>query len=125
MPMQLQVVLAILAGGALGSVTRVGLVVLVRQATGDTALGTMAVNVLGCFAFGLCWSLHAGTWSKVVEFGLFAGFFGAFTTFSTFAFECLQLLERGRMLAFVFHFVGQNLLGGLALLLGLSLGRTA
>ena len=125
MPMQLQVVLAILAGGALGSVARVGLVVLVRQMTGDTVLGTMAVNVLGCFAFGLCWSLHAGNWPKFVEFGLFAGFFGAFTTFSTFAFESLQLLERGRMLAFVLQFVGQNLLGGLAMLLGLSLGRSA
>ena len=76
MPMQLQVVLAILAGGALGSVARVGLVVLVRQMTGDTVLGTMAVNVLGCFAFGLCWSLHAGSWPKFVEFGLFAGLAG-------------------------------------------------
>ena len=54
---------------------------------------------------------------------MFVGFFGSFTTFSTFAFECLQLLERGRHVAFALQLVGQNLLGGLAMLSGLLLGR--
>ena len=118
-----QIVRAVLAGGAMGSLARVGLMLLVRQVAEDAALGTLVVNVLGCFSFGLCWALHGGGWSKVVVAGLFAGCFGAFTTFSTFAFECLQLLERGRTMMFVLHLFAQNLLGGLAMLGGVSFGR--
>lgn len=116
-------ILAVLAGGALGAIARLGLTVAVKQVAGDPALGTFAVNALGCFLFGLCWALYGSTWSTAVAACVFTGFLGAFTTFSTYAFECLQMLEQGRHAAFALHLLGQNALGGLALWGGLSLGR--
>ena len=52
-------------------------------------VGTLVVNVVGCFLFGVVWSLEherllIGDDTRVV---ILAGFMGAFTTFSTFIFE--------------------------------------
>lgn len=112
--------------GALGSLARYGLAGLVQRATpGTFPLGTFMVNVLGCLAFGFVWgvcenriSLHPDV--RVV---LLTGFMGAFTTFSTFTFESLGLMETGQWMAFALYAGGQLLLGLVLLWLGLGAGR--
>lgn len=58
--------------------------------------GTLVVNVVGSFLLGLLTGLalhhHLGANAKTV---LGTGFCGAFTTFSTFAFETVRLAEEG------------------------------
>lgn len=59
--------------------------------------GTLAVNVLGSFLLGLLLDLNlrSALLSPDVRVGLTVGFMGGFTTFSTFSFETVRLLEEG------------------------------
>ena len=63
--------------------------------------GTLAVNVLGSLALGLIMegSLRSTLLSPELRFGLTVGFMGGFTTFSTFSYETVRLLEEGSMVA--------------------------
>jgi CrcB protein len=56
---------------------------------------------------------------------LVVGFLGGYTTFSSYTFETLQLLEAGEPLAAVAYVLSSNLLGLAAALLGISLARVA
>ncbi|WP_123042631.1 fluoride efflux transporter CrcB [Cohnella candidum] len=59
--------------------------------------GTFLINISGSFVLGLLYALHANTtvpsWAWFV-FG--SGFCGAYTTFSTFGYETVQLIEQKR-----------------------------
>ena len=120
--MQAQVLLAIAAAGALGAVARFALGHAALLLWNGMPWHTALVNVLGCFGFGLVFALYSGRWSPVLTTAVLAGFFGAFTTFSAFAFDCVALLREGRWLACVLDLVGQNVLGLLAMWGGIELG---
>ena len=62
--------------------------------------GTLAVNVIGSFLLGLIMegSLRSTLLSPELRMGLTVGFMGGFTTFSTFSYETLRLLEEGSFL---------------------------
>jgi CrcB protein len=51
------------------------------------------------------------------------GFMGAFTTFSTFAFETATLLQRSQVGLAVANLLLQNIVGVLLMVLGMSIGR--
>ncbi|MEO6594673.1 MAG: CrcB family protein [Planctomycetota bacterium] len=119
--MQASLLLAIAAAGSLGAVSRYLLGNLVLDCCPGLPLHTFVVNVLGCFGFGLCWSLAAGRWSPQVTAAVLVGFFGAFTTFSAFAFDCHALLSERRYLVLLIDVVAQNVLGVLALAAGIAL----
>ncbi len=96
--------LALAGAGALGTLCRHGLSVMAgrwhrHEADGVllVPLGTLAVNALGCFAFGLIWAWTAARAEASPELRLvvLTGFMGAFTTFSTFGFETMHLLRSG------------------------------
>jgi len=76
------------AGGVLGALARHLLGERIERGT----LDTLAVNVLGSFALGVLVAVPAGD-SLLLLAG--TGFCGAFTTFSTFAFETVRLFETG------------------------------
>jgi len=61
--------------------------------------GTLAVNVIGSFLLGLIMegSLRSTLLSPEVRMGITVGFMGGFTTFSTFSFETVRLLEDGSL----------------------------
>lgn len=63
--------------------------------------GTLTVNVLGSLLLGLIMegSLRSTLLSPDLRFGLTVGFMGGFTTFSTFSYETVRLLEEGSLLA--------------------------
>jgi CrcB protein len=122
--MHTRILVAVALGGAVGAVVRLLVSMLVeRVADGPLPLATLIVNVLGCFLFGLAWALHDGGWSRVSCAAVFVGFLGAFTTFSTFAFEGLELLDRGRPLLLALHLFGHNAVGAAAMVAGQWLGR--
>jgi len=91
-------VLAIAAGGALGSVLRYGLSHTVHALLGrGFPYGTLAVDVLGCLAMRYLSVLlleRSGA-DAVVRAGLLVGLLGGFTTFSAFSIETLNLLREG------------------------------
>ena len=63
--------------------------------------GTLAVNVIGSLLLGLIMegSLRSTLLSPELRFGLTVGFLGGFTTFSTFSYETVRLMEEGSLVA--------------------------
>ncbi len=63
--------------------------------------GTFAVNVIGSFFIGLVMELGLQSTAipSTLRVGLTVGFMGGLTTFSTFSYETLMMLEDGRILA--------------------------
>jgi fluoride exporter len=112
--------------GAVGTLARFWLQGFVQRLTGGGfPWGTFAVNVLGCFLFGVVWSMAE---ERLVISGetrliILTGFMGAFTTFSTFAFETGEQLRESQWLYAAGNVGGQVVLGVLALFLGMALGR--
>lgn len=96
----MRVILAIAAGGALGAVARHYMTHQVALLAGSGfPWGTLAVNVLGSFIMGLLVEAMALFWSPALELRAFlvVGVLGAFTTFSTFSLETLNLVEEGAL----------------------------
>jgi CrcB protein len=94
--------IAIAAGGALGSLARYALSNAVYAFLGrGFPWGTLAVNLLGSFLMGILFvlSIERLSWAPEWRGAILIGFLGAFTTFSTFSIETLNLLEEGAMLA--------------------------
>lgn len=88
---------AVGAGGMCGAVLRFWLSGAVYALTPSPRLpwGTLAVNVLGCFAIGALSGLaeSRGVLSPAARLFLLIGMLGGFTTFSTFGYETLSLLR--------------------------------
>jgi CrcB protein len=65
-------------------------------------VGTLVVNVLGCFLIGVFAGLTRpdGGWElpPIVRQAVMLGFFGGFTTFSSFALQTLNLVNDGQWL---------------------------
>lgn len=61
--------------------------------------GTLVVNVLGSFLLGLImtFGLRSSLFTPELRLGLTVGFMGGFTTFSTFSYETIKLLEEGSL----------------------------
>jgi CrcB protein len=121
-----QKLLALALAGALGTLCRYALAGLVqRAADGLFPWGTLAVNVLGCLLFGAAWALAQERFvlSGETRAVVLVGFLGAFTTFSTFAFETGAMLRDADWGLAAANVLAQNLLGVAGFLLGLVLGR--
>jgi CrcB protein len=90
------------SGGAAGAVARHAAGLLCTGLLGDRfPWGTLAVNVLGCFFLGwLAQSAASSTAiSDTMKLTLGTGFLGAFTTFSTFGVQTIQVWNRSPALA--------------------------
>jgi len=94
--------LAVALGGAVGAMARYGLSGWIHNATGALfPVGTLLVNVVGSFIIGV--ALYLSTerflWPAETRLFLTTGFCGSLTTFSTFSYETLSLLESRQWLA--------------------------
>ena len=88
--------------GGMGCVARYMVSGWVYSLAGRTLpYGTLAVNVIGSLLLGLIMegSLRSTLLSPELRFGITVGFMGGFTTFSTFSYETVRLLEEGSMVA--------------------------
>ena len=87
--------------------------------------GTLAINVLGSFILGffMIWTTERvivdPRWRLLVA----VGFCGGFTTFSSYAFESVVLMEQGRWLLVGSNFLANNVLALAAALAGMALAR--
>jgi len=84
--------------GGLGCVSRFLVSGLTYQILGrNLPYGTMLVNVVGSLllAFLMTFGMRSTMLPPDVRVGLTTGFMGGFTTFSTFSYETLRLLEEG------------------------------
>lgn len=107
--------------GGLGCVARYLVTLWTQQLAGHGfPHGTLLVNVSGSLLLGLLLSMGVRglPLSTELRFGLSVGFLGGFTTFSTFSYQTLLLLEEGS-----FWSAGLNVLLNLSLcLLGAFVG---
>ena len=86
---------------------------------------TLAINVSGAFLLGLLMALSIDRGVVSPDWRLFlgTGVLGGFTTFSTLSYESIALLEQGLVLQGAANMFGSGLLGLVAAVLGLFLGR--
>jgi CrcB protein len=115
---------AFVLAGAVGAPTRYlvdGAVQ--RRARTSSPLGTFVVNASGSFVLGVVTglALHHGL-SRTGRMVVGTGFCGAYTTFSTFTFETVRLLEQGRHTAAVRVVLSTVVVCGLAAAAGTGLG---
>jgi len=122
----LRLFLLLVTFGAIGTLARYGLQGVVQERSGSGfPAGTLAVNLLGCFLLGGVGQYALGHLSVPADWrvAITVGFFGAFTTFSTFSWETVHLLDDGDWMRALFY-AGVSFFGGLFLLkLGMRLAE--
>lgn len=112
-------------GGFLGANARYVLGSWVGQKWGTAfPYGTFVINVTGCFILGLFQTLALHfAWSDSWRLLIAVGFVGAYTTFSTFEYETLQLAADGVWPRVMGNILGSVLLGFLAAYVGVVMAR--
>ena len=118
--------LLVIAGAAVGAPLRY-LCDRAVQARHDTVFpwGTFAVNVLGSLILGLITgAVSAGGASPQVQLAVGTGFCGALTTYSTFSYETLRLLEDDARLFAAANIVASMVAGVGAAFLGVAISQT-
>lgn len=101
--------------GTLGTLARYGLQGLVQTRTASTfPSGTLVVNLIGCFLLGGIaeYALLHLSIPPDWRIGITVGFFGAFTTFSSFSWETARMLQDGQWRAATVY-VLTSVIGGL------------
>jgi CrcB protein len=114
---------AFVAAGAVGAPIRYLVDIAVAQRVrGALPWGTLVINVSGSFLLGLLTGLglHHGL-PKTARTVLGAGFCGAYTTFSTFTFETVRLVEEGSPAEALMNTAATFLAGAVAAAGGLAL----
>ena len=87
--------------GTIGTLARYGLQGLVQTRIGTTfPWGTLVINLTGCLLLGFIGQLTLNRMliSSDMRIAIAIGFFGGYTTFSSFAWETAKLLETGEWL---------------------------
>ncbi len=114
----------IAVGGALGSLARYGLGGWVHGWAGEGfPWGTLGVNTLGCLLIGFAMRAFPGLpISAELRATVTIGFAGGFTTFSTFGWETLALLQRGEWPRALAYGLASVLLGLTAVFAGWGMG---
>ena len=114
--------LLVAIGGALGSVLRYILSLVIPKVAGFP-WPTFVANILGCFCIGIFSGLFlkCGSLSPNLKLFLVMGFCGGFTTFSTFASENLALLQSGKIGMFAIYALSSFAIGVAACAAGLYL----
>lgn len=119
--------LALIAvGGAAGTLARYFVSGLSHRVFGGTfPMGTLAVNVLGSLIFGVVWALAEERMaiSPMARTVMLVGFMGAFTTFSTFAFETMGFVRDSQFLYALLNITANCVLGFGAVITGMWIGR--
>jgi CrcB protein len=114
----LRILLLILFGSA-GTLARYALGGLIQYRAGSSfPAGTLTVNLVGCFLLGGIgeYALQHLSIPPDWRIGITVGFFGAFTTFSSFAYESSRMIEDGDWVKMAIY-VGVSVTGGLLLAL--------
>jgi len=120
------VLVFIAVGGAAGAVSRYLVQGWVEELTGGRfPWGTFVVNISGSFFLGVVFALamDRAIMSPEIRVPLMIGFIGSYTTFSTLMLESWRLVEEGDMLFMFGNLIGSVVIGMLAVVAGLAVGR--
>ena len=107
----------VMLGGAVGSLARyVAGIAIAGRFPGRFPLGTLFVNLTGCFVIGAVMPIviHKPNWRLL----LVTGFLGGYTTYSAFAYETYASVRGGSSWIGLLNVVASVALGYLAVWLG-------
>lgn len=113
-------------GGFAGAITRYLVDGAVSDRTGGAfPWGTLVINATGSFLLGLLFAMsqERAILPAEIRGPLMIGFLGAYTTFSTFMLESWRLVEAGSWSAVAANLAGSVVLGAVAVVAGLTVGR--
>lgn len=112
-------------GGACGALLRYGVSEIVQPARNEFPLATLITNISGAFLLGLLATLLLERFevSAQIRVGITVGVLGAYTTFSTFSLETIELLNDGEWQTAVFYVVISVMGALLAVWAGQGLAR--
>src|SRR5437868_14634736 len=117
-----QFILIVFAASGIGGVARYSMQSWIFKFYPFTfPLGTFIVNMTGCLLIGIFYALSekGNLLTPEGRLALTTGFCGGFTTFSTFAYENMNLLRTGDYLYFGLYAAGSMLLGIAAVYIGI------
>lgn len=112
--------------GFVGTIARYGLSGLVAKRYGETfPLGTLAVNLIGCFLVGLLFYLMQERFlvNQNVRTIILVGLLGGFTTFSSLGLQTFTLLQNGEFGLAVANLGISNLIGLFMVWVGYTLAK--
>ena len=115
-------ILLVAIGGAIGSVMRYLVAVLMKNFNlGEFPWHTFTVNMIGCFLIGLIfsWSLQSASFENIRLF-VMVGILGGFTTYSSFGLESFDLFKQGKIMTASAYIIGTNIVGLIAVYFGYS-----
>lgn len=122
---KVETLLLIGLGGFLGANARFWVSTWVVQRLGSQfPWGTLVVNLSGSLLLGvlLAWAANHTAFDPRARLFLVTGFFGAYTTFSTFANESVALLQGGDWIGALGNILGTNAVCLAGALVGLIVG---
>lgn len=104
--------LFLMTGGALGTLARYAASGLAHRLTDSLfPVGTMLVNTAGSLLIGIAWAFwEDSSLPAYIRSFLFIGFFGGFTTFSTFSLETLNLIRDNEIRLAALNILANNIL---------------
>ena len=119
-------ILLLIAFGATGTLARYGLDGWIQYRVGARfPAGTLAINLIGCLLLGVIgeFSLNHISVPPDWRIGLTIGLMGGFTTFSTFGWDTVRMLNDGEWIKAVVY-VAASVLGGIiCMIAGMRLGN--
>ena len=121
--------LTVFLGAGLGGSLRHGVNLACGRWCGtEFPLGTLIINVIGCFSMGLLagwFAFRSGGGQQGLRLFLTTGILGGFTTFSAFSLDTALLWERGQASGAAIYVIASVLLSIAACFGGLALIRSA
>ena len=119
-------VVYLVIGGSLGTLARYFMTGWISDAWPTPGLGVFIVNIVGAFIIGLFLTLSEDRflWPSELRVLVATGFLGAFTTFSTWQWESLQMLEVRDVLGASLNLGGSLVCGILAVYFGTVVARS-
>lgn len=119
-------ILAIGTGGFFGAICRYFVASQISYWLGASfPIGTLTVNAIGSFLLGFLtrFFLEHLLMAEIIRIGLLVGFLGAFTTFSTFSYESVMLLQEGDFTKAAINILSNSFICIFLCLTGLQLAK--
>ena len=112
---------SVFVGGGIGATLRFLVTILSNKVFATSILGTLFVNIAGCFFIGCMLGITTNKpnmFSDVLKTFLTVGILGGLTTFSTFNIEVFELIKTGKIFLGISYMLLSCLLGLLCVYFG-------
>jgi len=122
-----QNLIVIAVGGALGALSRYSLGIWISNKWNQGfPLHTFIINISGAFLLGFINILFVERYAlnPIWRLGIGVGFLGAFTTFSTFGYEVVTLIQEGSIYTAIWYTVFSIIVGFTGVAIGIGLARS-